>query len=284
MTATDPDAVRVGAAGAGGASAAVEDHRLAVDEVARARPGRAAGGRAESSSVHRGRTRRARPRRRTRSGRPRRRGRSRRRISVDRARCAACGFRARTSEPYRSFTRAILGTPSPPARRPRRVRDRSVTGLRSLLRWPPLAPSDCRRRRLHDQRSLFADHAARLRDEIARLRLRERYVDREGGRCGRPGAPATPRPKREIIPTVIELSGRLLDDEGAAPMTDVTGRVLVTGGSGFLAGHIDSASPRPTGRRGAHDGSLARPARRPVRAALPAAMCRRAAASSRPPI
>jgi DNA-binding transcriptional MerR regulator len=65
-----------------------------------------------------------------------------------------------------------------------------------------------------DQRMLFEAHAARLHDEVARLRLRERYVTakatmwaaRERG---------DEKAEREIIPTVIELGGRLLDDEGA---------------------------------------------------------------------
>jgi DNA-binding transcriptional MerR regulator len=65
-----------------------------------------------------------------------------------------------------------------------------------------------------DQRRLFEAHAARLHDEIARLRLRERYVTAKAQiwaareRCDA-------NAEREIIPTVIDLGSRLLDDEGA---------------------------------------------------------------------
>jgi DNA-binding transcriptional MerR regulator len=65
-----------------------------------------------------------------------------------------------------------------------------------------------------DQRALFEAHAARLHDEIGRLRLRERYVTAKA-RMWAARERGDTTAEREIIPTVIELGGLLLDDEGA---------------------------------------------------------------------
>jgi DNA-binding transcriptional MerR regulator len=65
-----------------------------------------------------------------------------------------------------------------------------------------------------DQRALFEAHAARLRNEIGRLRLRERYVTAKA-RMWAARERGDTDAEQEIIPTVIELAGRLLDDEGA---------------------------------------------------------------------
>jgi DNA-binding transcriptional MerR regulator len=65
-----------------------------------------------------------------------------------------------------------------------------------------------------DQRALFEAHAARLHDEISRLRLRERYVTAKAQMWAARERGDTDA-ERDIIPTVIELAGRLLDDEGA---------------------------------------------------------------------
>ena len=65
-----------------------------------------------------------------------------------------------------------------------------------------------------DQRALFEAHAARLHDEISRLRLRERYVTAKA-RMWAARERGDTAAEQEIIPTVIELGGRLLDDEGA---------------------------------------------------------------------
>jgi DNA-binding transcriptional MerR regulator len=65
-----------------------------------------------------------------------------------------------------------------------------------------------------DQRRLFEAHAARLRDEISRLRLRERYVTAKA-RMWAARERGDTEAEQEIIPTVIELAGRLLDDVGA---------------------------------------------------------------------
>jgi DNA-binding transcriptional MerR regulator len=65
-----------------------------------------------------------------------------------------------------------------------------------------------------DQRMLFEAHAARLRDEISRLRLRERYVTAKA-RMWAARERGDTEAEQDIILTVIELGGRLLDDEGA---------------------------------------------------------------------
>jgi len=65
-----------------------------------------------------------------------------------------------------------------------------------------------------DQRRLFEAHAARLHDEIGRLRLRERYVTAKA-RMWAARERGDTKAEQEIIATVIELAGRLLDDEGA---------------------------------------------------------------------
>jgi len=65
-----------------------------------------------------------------------------------------------------------------------------------------------------DQRALFEAHAARLHDEIARLRLRERYVTAKA-RMWAARERGDTEAEQQIIPTVIALGGRLLADEGA---------------------------------------------------------------------
>ncbi|KAA0084382.1 MerR family transcriptional regulator [Mycolicibacterium sp. P9-64] len=65
-----------------------------------------------------------------------------------------------------------------------------------------------------DQRRLFEAHAARLHDEISRLRLRERYVTAKA-RMWAARERGDTEAEQQIMPTVIELAGRLLDDEGA---------------------------------------------------------------------
>lgn len=65
-----------------------------------------------------------------------------------------------------------------------------------------------------DQRKLFEAHAAKLRDEIGRLRLRERYVTAKAKMwAAREAGDAAA--ERDVIPTVIDLGARLLQDEGA---------------------------------------------------------------------
>jgi DNA-binding transcriptional MerR regulator len=64
-----------------------------------------------------------------------------------------------------------------------------------------------------DQRRLFEAHAARLHDEITRLRLRERYVSAKA-RMWAARERGDTEAEQEIIATVIELGGRLLADEG----------------------------------------------------------------------
>ncbi|MDT5129156.1 MAG: MerR family transcriptional regulator, aldehyde-responsive regulator [Mycobacterium sp.] len=65
-----------------------------------------------------------------------------------------------------------------------------------------------------DQRRLFEAHAARLHDEITRLRLRERYITAKA-RMWAARERGDTEAEQEIISTVIELGGRLLNDEGA---------------------------------------------------------------------
>lgn len=65
-----------------------------------------------------------------------------------------------------------------------------------------------------DQRALFEAHAARLHDEVARLRLRERYVAAKA-RMWAARERGDADAEREIIATVLELGERLLADEGA---------------------------------------------------------------------
>lgn len=63
-----------------------------------------------------------------------------------------------------------------------------------------------------DQRALFESHAARLRDEIARLQLRERYVSAKASMWAareRGDADA----ERDVVATVLDLGARLLADE-----------------------------------------------------------------------
>lgn len=64
-----------------------------------------------------------------------------------------------------------------------------------------------------DQRALFEAHAARLHDEITRLRLRERYVAAKS-RMWAARERGDTAAEQEIITTVIELGHRLLDEEG----------------------------------------------------------------------
>ncbi|MCW2519850.1 MAG: MerR family transcriptional regulator [Mycobacterium sp.] len=66
-----------------------------------------------------------------------------------------------------------------------------------------------------DQRRLFEAHAARLHDEITRLRLRERYVTAKA-RMWAAREDGDAEAEREIIATVMDLGSRLLEDEGAA--------------------------------------------------------------------
>jgi MerR family transcriptional regulator, aldehyde-responsive regulator len=65
-----------------------------------------------------------------------------------------------------------------------------------------------------DQRRLFEAHAARLHDEITRLRMRERYITAKA-RMWAARERGDTEAEQEIIATVIELGGRLLADEGA---------------------------------------------------------------------
>jgi MerR family transcriptional regulator, aldehyde-responsive regulator len=65
-----------------------------------------------------------------------------------------------------------------------------------------------------DQRKLFEAHAVRLHDEITRLRLRERYVTAKA-RMWAARERGDTAAEQEIVSTVIELGGRLLEDEGA---------------------------------------------------------------------
>jgi hypothetical protein len=65
-----------------------------------------------------------------------------------------------------------------------------------------------------DQRRLFEAHAARLHDEITRLRMRERYITAKA-RMWAARERGDTEAEQEIISTVIELGGRLLNDEGA---------------------------------------------------------------------
>lgn len=65
-----------------------------------------------------------------------------------------------------------------------------------------------------DQRRLFEAHAARLHDEITRLRLRERYITAKA-RMWAARERGDTEAEQEIISTVIELGGRLLNGEGA---------------------------------------------------------------------
>jgi DNA-binding transcriptional MerR regulator len=65
-----------------------------------------------------------------------------------------------------------------------------------------------------DQRRLFEAHAARLHDEITRLRLRERYITAKA-RMWAARERGDTEAEQEIIANVIELGGRLLADEGA---------------------------------------------------------------------
>ena len=65
-----------------------------------------------------------------------------------------------------------------------------------------------------DQRRLFEAHAARLRDEITRLRLRERYVTAKA-RMWAAREDGDAEAEREIIETVIDIGARLLEDEAA---------------------------------------------------------------------
>lgn len=66
-----------------------------------------------------------------------------------------------------------------------------------------------------DQRRLFETHAAKLRDEIAGLRLRERYVSAKAKMWAARENGDTDA-ERDIIATVIELGERLLADGGGA--------------------------------------------------------------------
>jgi len=65
-----------------------------------------------------------------------------------------------------------------------------------------------------DQRALFEAHAARLRDEITRLRLRESYVSAKARMWAAREAGDTAA-EREIVEVILELGARLLTDEGA---------------------------------------------------------------------
>ncbi|MDT5194025.1 MAG: MerR family transcriptional regulator, aldehyde-responsive regulator [Mycobacterium sp.] len=65
-----------------------------------------------------------------------------------------------------------------------------------------------------DQRRLFEAHAARLHDEITRLRMRERYITAKA-RMWAARERGDTEAEQEIISTVIELGGRLLNGEGA---------------------------------------------------------------------
>ena len=65
-----------------------------------------------------------------------------------------------------------------------------------------------------DQRRLFDAHAVRLRDEIARLQLRERYVTAKAKMWAAREA-GDVAAEREIVETVLDLGARLLEDEAA---------------------------------------------------------------------
>jgi DNA-binding transcriptional MerR regulator len=107
----------------------------------------------------------------------------------------------------------------------RRYPPELVNAIESLscLRGSGMSVADIRRyvantRRgpdaISDQRRLFEAHAARLHDEIARLRLRERYVSAKG-QMWEARERGDAKAEREIIPTIIDLGSRLLEDEGA---------------------------------------------------------------------
>jgi DNA-binding transcriptional MerR regulator len=66
-----------------------------------------------------------------------------------------------------------------------------------------------------DQRKLFEAHAARLHDEIARLRLRERYVTAKA-RMWAAREDGDVDAERETVLTVLDLGARLLEDEAVS--------------------------------------------------------------------
>ena len=66
-----------------------------------------------------------------------------------------------------------------------------------------------------DQRRLFEAHAARLHDEIARLRLREEYVTAKA-RMWAAREAGDAAAEREIVETVLALGARLLEDEATS--------------------------------------------------------------------
>ncbi|MGW0158567.1 MerR family transcriptional regulator [Mycobacterium sp. NPDC003323] len=85
----------------------------------------------------------------------------------------------------------------------------SVQDMRSyvdLMRRGPDAAAE--------QQRLFAEHERRLGEQIARLELRRRYVAAKARMWGA-RADGNTAAEQQIIRTVIELSDRLLEQEGA---------------------------------------------------------------------